>query len=211
MSLKSGRPVFALVDFDGTLMDSTADLVELTRLTLAEWDIYPDPVEMASFLGLPTRERLRRHGVAADALSEAAARFLHHHTHCKYQLSSPMPGASEWLGHTPEVPKWIVSASPYPAVMAGLRYHGLDGAFSHILAAPPHADGMDKIKALAPHHGLLSGFACWMLGDQENDYQAALSLDARFALMGNERNSALRPIADRILNCFNDLLTMPLE
>jgi phosphoglycolate phosphatase-like HAD superfamily hydrolase len=206
----TGVPTMALVDFDGTLMESTADLVELTRQTLAVWGLRPGAEEMEGLLGLPTAERLRRHGVPSDRVSQAAAHFLEFHAACGYERSRPIPGAAWWLATTPHVTKWIVSASPRSAVLAGLQYHGLADSFTRVLAAPPAAT-LDKVAALAPYRARLAGTDCWMLGDQRNDLEAAVSIGARFALVRNPRNGDLVPLADRVLTSFEEFFAAPLE
>jgi phosphoglycolate phosphatase-like HAD superfamily hydrolase len=203
-------PTVVLVDFDGTLMDTAPDLVALTLDTLAIWGLRPAPDAVERLLGLPTAERLRRHGVPEDQLERAAARFLDLHAACQYYRSRPMQGAAAWLAGTSHLAKWIVSASPRSAVVAGLRYHRLAAGFERVLAAPPAA-GLDKVAALLPHRPRLTAARGWLLGDQIGDLDAASSVQARFVLVRNPRNGALEPLADRVIANFEDLLSLPLE
>jgi phosphoglycolate phosphatase-like HAD superfamily hydrolase len=190
-------PTVVLVDFDGTLMDTAPDLVALTLDTLAIWGLRPAPDAV---------ERL----LPEDQLERAAARFLGLHAACQYYRSRPMQGAAAWLAGTSHLAKWIVSASPRSAVVAGLRYHHLATAFERVLAAPPAA-GLDKVAALLPHRPRLAAARGWLLGDQIGDLDAATSVQARFVLVRNPRNSALEPLADRVIANFEDLLSLPLE
>lgn len=199
-----------LVDFDGTLMDSTTDLVELTCRTLDRWGLEVPSAEVEGLLGLPTDERLRRHGMSADQLESSAAYFRSLHAQCRYERSQPMAGSERWLAQTPHWTKWIVSASPESAVLSGLKHHGLDRQFERVIAAPLEG-GLDKVVALAPYRRRLAARCCWVLGDQQSDFEAAASVGARFALMRNLRNEALTPLADRMLTSFEELFDTPLE
>ncbi|MCB1054945.1 MAG: HAD hydrolase-like protein [Acidobacteria bacterium] len=207
---RRGRTPKVLVDFDGTLIDSVPDLVALTLEALAAWRLEPSPRQVEALLGLPTGERLRRHGVPEGELAAGESRFLELHARCRYTRSRPQPGARRWLAATHHVSKWIVSASPRNAVAAGLDEHGLAHHFDRIIGAPAAA-GLDKVAALAPERERLVAAGSWFLGDQRSDLEAARSVGARFALVLNPRNRDLAREADRVLESFEELLVEPLE
>src|SRR5262249_52339635 len=198
------------VDFDGTLMNSAADLVEITKSVLSRWLIDVPVPAIEALLGLPTAERFRHHGLPEHELDEAVRLFAHLHAECRYRLSVPLAGAETWLAATPGLTKWAVSASPWTAVSAGLAKHGLDGFFERVVAAPP-GGGFDKGAALAPERARFAPGMCWFVGDQEGDIAAGRSVGARVALMLTARNAHLASRADRILTSFESLLEDPLE
>ncbi|TDR73901.1 HAD family hydrolase [Paludibacterium purpuratum] len=200
----------ALLDFDGTLMDSMGDLVGMTLETLSHWGLSAASHEVESLMGQPTETRLRHHGMPADQLAHATAFFRKLHAQSRYARSQPMAGAERWLASTPHLRKWVVSASPESAVRAGLKWHGLDRYFEHVMGAPA-ASNLDKVAALAPYRGSFAKACCWFLGDQQGDAEAAASIGARFALMHNPRNTALVPLAARVLTNFESLLETSLE
>jgi phosphoglycolate phosphatase len=208
---------FALIvfDWDGTLMDSEARIVDCLQAAFVDvGQPPPSRTAAAEIIGLGLDEAMARLWPAADAPQRqvVAAHYRRHFLGGNPTSSALFPGALETL-------EWLRTAGYLLAVATGKSRRGLDlslaetGLAGFFQATRCADEGFSK-----PHPGMLLeimdelGVAparTLMVGDTEYDLQMAANagigaLAVCYGVHSPERLRALRPLA-----CLNSLAAIP--
>jgi len=184
----------AIVDLDGTMVDTLGDFVVVLRHTLA--DMGCNPIEIARVdrgfvsmtVGKGTEDLLRRSlahawGLpddateAVEAVPEAWRHYEQHYLRLNGQHSDVFPGVAEGLAQLSAlgVPLACLTNKPTAFAEQLLAAKGLRGHFAHVFGGDAFArkkpDPLPLIKTcealgVPPQHTL-------MVGDSSNDAQAA--------------------------------------
>jgi phosphoglycolate phosphatase len=184
----------AIVDLDGTLVDTIGDFIVVLHHTLAELGCHPVEIAriergfLSETIGKGTEDLLRKSlahawGLTPDAgeIAEALPRALHvyHEVYPRFngQHSEVFPGVAEGLAQLREqgVPLACLTNKPTAFAKELLERKGLRPFFAHVFGGDAFArkkpDPLPLIKTcealgVAPAHTL-------MIGDSSNDAQAA--------------------------------------
>ncbi|MCK6526424.1 HAD-IA family hydrolase [Myxococcota bacterium] len=178
-----------LLDLDGTLIDSRADLAEAVNVVLAEEDLVPLPLDrVLGFVGRGARNLLERSfaaaGRGAEPLSERAVlRWLEVYDAICLDRTRPYPGAVEALDAWRDDGLRLGIVTNKPAsitarILAGL---GLDGRFGVVLGGdslPARKPSGEPVRFALETLGVPPGRAL-MVGDSEVDVLAGRAAGVR--------------------------------
>ena len=165
-------------DFDGTLIDSRADLATAVNLVRADYGLAALPVAtVTQYIGDGVRKLLER-ALAGDTIDipEAIGRMRGHYAAHLVEATTLYPGAAAALRDIVALGYRlaIVSNKPEEPTKAICRHFGIDSLFSVIL-------GGDSCRNLKPHPEPLllclerTGCAVegsWIVGDNHTDMAA---------------------------------------
>jgi phosphoglycolate phosphatase-like HAD superfamily hydrolase len=175
------RPIVAVFDFDGTLVDSDEALI-------------------APFLALGVdRSRVRLGRLLVDECDDHGVTVEDYLDHYDPSVSDPFPGIDELLT---ALPRWGLCSNKHPdsgaSELARLGWHPTATAFA--LGAP---------KSLLPVLTDLgvSGADVLYVGDTDHDRECAGEVGATFALAGWNRRARPEP-GDVVLNAPADVLDL---
>ncbi len=207
----------AIVDLDGTMVDTVGDFDVALRLALA--DLGWPPVGRAFIsrtVGKGSEHLLTRTlaevGAPADLYEAAWARYQHHYLLINGQHSAVFPGVVEGLQALRAAGLPLVCLTNKPGSFARplLAQKGLDGYFDHVFGGDAFAQKkphpLPLLKACealgsAPSRTL-------MVGDSSNDAQAARAAGCPVVLMRYGYNHG-EPVeaagADAVLDRLDDL------
>lgn len=184
----------ALLDLDGTLLDTIPDLADASNATLAELGLAELPQEqVATYVGKGTPNLVARLLQAQDTeagqadpearFQQALASFQHHYHQCNGRRAILYPGVLEGLRVMREqgMKLAIVTNKPTEFTLPLLRLKGLDAYFDHVVCGDtctekkPHPMPMLHACALLgvqPEQALA-------IGDSLNDAHAARAAGVR--------------------------------
>ena len=176
------RPL--LLDLDGTLIDSRADLAAAVNALLAECGIPPLPQAlMMTFVGRGARTLVTRSLEAADPEGrvprdeQTTRRFLGHYRRCLLDNTRPYPGVLEGLQvlRSAGVPMAVVSNKPEGPTRTIVQGLGLAPFFSVVFGGDSFPTRKPEPQMLAEAaQGLGVGLhTCVMVGDSDVDAEAA--------------------------------------
>lgn len=200
------RPKLILMDFDGTIVDSKDALVRLTMNTLDEFNTVKDAELAHELIGIPTKERFTRHGIATEHLNAATDVFDKLHKTDAYSDVATIKGLVPWLEQYRNVPKWVITNSPRFPVEQSLRSLNIFDFFEKIITRED-LNGQSKLEYFRKLPSLSKFWPKWFLGDEHNDLQAGSYIGAVTFLMNNSRNSHLQPFADFNIDNYNTFLS----
>ena len=183
----------AIVDLDGTMVDTLGDFEVALNHTLADLDLPPVTralVERTVGKGsehlirsvLAHQLALPEAGVSAcvtvDALYEAAwQRYQHHYLQCNGQHSAVYPGVQDALQGLSQAGVHLACLTNKPLSFAKplLKAKGLDGFFKHVFGGDSfERKKPDPLPLLKTCEALGTAVAnTLMVGDSSNDAQAA--------------------------------------
>jgi len=198
----------ALIDLDGTLLDTAPDLAAAANATLAELGRPLLPVAVVrDFVGQGIAHLVRRSleastgAAAADALFDAAcARFGEHYARLNGAAAQPFEGVLEGLADMKAMGLRLacvtnkIARFTEPLLVAS----GLRGSFDAVVTSdqagarkPDPAIFLDACRRL----GVPPGEAC-VIGDSANDAEGARAAGCRFLLVpyGYREGRGLREI-----------------
>ncbi|MDP3519766.1 MAG: phosphoglycolate phosphatase [Hydrogenophaga sp.] len=196
----------AIIDLDGTLVDTLGDFVEALNRTLAELSLPPlGGGQVERMIGKGS-ENLLLSAMAhlgepdpATRLPEAWAAYQRHYLDVNGRFSQVFPGALEGLQALRDagLPLACLTNKPLAFARTLLRDKGLDGFFSHVFGGDSFErkkpDPLPLLKTCAalgtlPAHTL-------MVGDSQNDGLAARAAGCPVVLVTYGYNHG-DPIAD---------------
>jgi len=173
------RPIVAVFDFDGTLVDSDEALI-------------------APFLALGIdRSRVRLGRLLADECDDHGVTVEDYLDHYDPSVSDPFPGIDELLAL---LPRWGLCSNKHPdsgaSELARLGWHPTATAFA-----------LGRPKSLLPVLTDLrvGGADVLYVGDTDHDRECAVEVGATFALAGWNRRARPEP-GDVVLNAPADVL-----
>lgn len=192
------RPVpihAALIDLDGTLIDTLGDFSQAIALTLAELGLAAVPSSaIALMVGKGTEHLLHsvlvhslRTEPDAALLARTRAIYLEHYRRLNGQFSAPYPGALQGLRalHAAGIPLVCLTNKPLALAQPLLQAKGMTGYFQHIFGGDSFErkkpDPLPLIQACRT-----LGLPCaqvLMVGDSSNDAQAARAAGCPIVLM----------------------------
>ena len=194
LPLQRGALDAAIVDLDGTMVDTLGDFVEVLRRMLADVGLPPvAAAEVERMVGKGTEHLIASvlHHVLAAQQPEAGARqaavdalfprawdsYQHHYPQVNGQFSHVYPGVLEGLQalRALQLPLACLTNKPTAFAVALLQAKGLDGYFAHVLGGDAFARKKpDPLPLLGTCAALGTAPArTLMLGDSSNDAQAA--------------------------------------
>lgn len=194
----------AIVDLDGTLIDTVGDFEVALRLALA--DLGWPPVSrafIARTVGKGSEHLLTRTlaevGAPAALYEQAWARYQHHYLQINGQHSALFPGAAAGLESLRTHGLKLVCLTNKPGAFARplLAAKGLDGCFEHVFGGDafahkkPHP--MPLLKACEALGTLPANTL--MVGDSSNDAAAARAAGCPVVLVSYGYNHG-EPVAD---------------
>lgn len=178
--MTSPRPV-ALLDLDGTLMDSASGIVASVRAAYERVGLpVPSEAVMRSFAGPPLGWSLATHGVPAELLDDAAAAYADHFGRVGVWDTRVFDGIPQALAALREAGALLVVATAKPQRWAApiCDETGLTPLLDHLVGAP---DDESESKGQIIGRALEwvreatgdAGFRAVMLGDREHDVHGA--------------------------------------
>jgi len=185
----------ALIDLDGTLIDSAPDLAAAANATLADLGMAPVPLEkIRDFVGrgiavLVQRSLAASLGRAPDeaTLADAQARMPAHYEACNGRASVPYPGVVDGLRAMRAAGLKLACGTNKPMRFTRplLERAGLIAYFDAISTSDV-AGGRKPDPAVFLHACRELGVAppqAWVIGDSDNDGDAARAAGCRFLLV----------------------------
>lgn len=178
----------AIIDLDGTLVDTLGDFTETLARTLADLGLPPvAPQAVEHMVGKGTEHLLRsvlahvlgpdRAGEAGALYDAAWARYHHHYPAVNGLHSALYPGAAEGLAalRAAGLTLACLTNKPRAFALALLRAKGIDGAFSQVFGGDSfERKKPDPLPLRKTCEALGSAPArTLMVGDSSNDAQAA--------------------------------------
>ena len=217
----------ALIDLDGTLLDTAPDLAAAANATLAELGRAPLPAEaVRDFVGKGIAHLVRRTletsaGTPPDdaTFDAACARFAAHYERLNGSAAQPFDGVREGLTAMRAMGLRLACVTNKLARFTEplLAASGLRGFFDAVVTSdragarkPDPAIFLDACRRL----GVVAGEAC-VIGDSSNDAEAARAAGCRFLLVpyGYREGRGLHEIeSDGIVPTLREaakLLTLP--
>jgi phosphoglycolate phosphatase len=197
----------AIIDLDGTMVDTLADFEVALNRTMADLDL-PEVNRaavartvgkgsehlirslLAEQLALPEVQGLGQVCPArsVDALFESAwRRYQHHYLEINGQFSEVFPGVTEGLRALGArgFPLACLTNKPLAFAQALLQAKGLDGFFAHVFGGDSFARKKpDPLPLFKTCEALRTAPAqTWMVGDSQNDALAARAAGCPVALV----------------------------
>lgn len=193
--LQLARPLrAAIIDLDGTMVDTLGDFVVVLQHTLA--DMGCNPIEIArvdrgfieATVGKGTEDLLRRSlahawglpddaAEAVEAVPEAWPHYQRHYDRLNGQHADVFPGVREGLQQLRELGVPLACLTNKPTVFAEqlLALKGLRGHFLHVFGGDAFERKKPDPLPLLKTCEALGTAPCdtWMVGDSSNDAQAA--------------------------------------
>ena len=194
----------AIIDLDGTLVDTVGDFEVALNAMLADHGLPPvDRAFITRTVGKGSehliRSTLAQVGAEAGLYASAWARYQHHYLAINGQYSVVYPGVVEGLRRLAAAGLSLACLTNKPAAFARplLVAKGLDGFFGHVFGGdafarqkPDPLPLLETCRALGtlPAHTL-------MVGDSSNDAQAARAAGCPVVLVNYGYNHG-QPVAD---------------
>lgn len=208
-----------LLDLDGTLIDSRADLCEAVNVVLVEADLVPLPLDrVMGFVGRGARHLLERSfaaaGRGADPLPEGAVlRWLEVYDAICLDRTRPYPGAVEAMDawRSDGLALGIVTNKPASVTARILAGLALDDRFGVVLGGdslPVRKPSGEPIRFALETLGVPPGRA-WMVGDSEVDVLAGRAAGVRTLACTwgiGDRERLLSAGPDRVAGSWGDAL-----
>ena len=215
--LKPAHPLrAAIIDLDGTMVDTLGDFVVVLQHTLA--DMGCNPIEIArvdrgfveATVGKGTEDLLRRslahawglpdHAVeAVEAVPPAWQHYQRHYDRLNGQHADVFPGVREGLQQLRELGVPLACLTNKPTVFAEqlLTLKGLRGHFLHVFGGDAFERKKPDPLPLLKTCEALGTAPCdtWMVGDSSNDAQAARAAGCPVLLVTYGYNHG-QPIAE---------------
>lgn len=168
-----------ILDLDGTLIDSRADLTTAVNLARAEFNLGPLPLELvASYVGGGFRDLMARAWPEAGArLDEAAAVARRHYRAHLLDQTSLYPGAEETVRglHADGYALGIVTNKPQEFTETILRAFGLEAYVALAIGGDsglPLKPDPAPLLAVLERCGLRPSPDSWIVGDHVTDLAA---------------------------------------
>ncbi|MEN9229454.1 MAG: HAD family hydrolase [Thermostichus sp. DG02_5_bins_236] len=168
-----------IFDFDGTLVDSEAGILEAIRHTVTALDLPPEAVESwRQMIGIPLEKQLAAllPQPSQTRIPEGIEIYRRYYDDIRPHYSEPFPGILELLATLAErIPLAIASSKRRESILPVLDQWGFGDLFEPIISPAevtypkPHPDSVERILAyhdLAPAHTVL-------IGDTEYDIEMA--------------------------------------
>jgi phosphoglycolate phosphatase len=207
----------ALVDLDGTLVDTIGDFEVALRRMLADLGLPPvDRAFIERTVGQGSEHLIRRTlaeaGGASAAYEEAWRRYQAHYRAINGRHSDVYPGVEEGLGRLRAAGLELVCLTNKPAAFARelLVAKGLAGAFAHCFGGDSFArkkpDPMPLVEACKALG--TSPARTLMVGDSRNDVLAARGAGCAVVLVSygyNHGEPAESAGADRVIDRLDEL------
>ena len=194
----------AIVDLDGTLIDTVGDFEVALNAMLTELGLpHVDRAFIVRTVGKGSEHLIRstlvQAGAAAGLYATAWARYQHHYLAINGQYSAVYPGVVDGLQRLAAAGLPLACLTNKPTAFARplLAAKGLDGFFAHVFGGdafarkkPDPLPLLETCRALGtlPAHTL-------MVGDSSNDAQAAHAAGCPVALVNYGYNHG-QPVAD---------------
>jgi len=174
----------AIIDLDGTLVDTLGDFVQALNLTLQELALPPLPRETVGRLVGKGSEHLILSALARVGVAEPAARYdaawaayQRHYQAVNGRHSEVFPGVREGLAalRARGLPLACLTNKPLAFARELLRAKGLDGHFGHVFGGDSfERKKPDPLPLLKACEALgTAPAATLMVGDSQNDGLAA--------------------------------------
>jgi len=215
--LKPAHPLrAAIIDLDGTMVDTLGDFVVVLQHTLA--DMGCNPIEIArvdrgfveATVGKGTEDLLRRSlahawglpddaAEAVEAVPPAWQHYQRHYDRLNGQHADVFPGVREGLQQLRELGVPLACLTNKPTVFAEqlLTLKGLRGHFLHVFGGDAFERKKPDPLPLLKTCEALGTAPCdtWMVGDSSNDAQAARAAGCPVLLVTYGYNHG-QPIAE---------------
>lgn len=201
-SLAGQRLVAAIVDLDGTLVDTLDDFVAALGAMLEELGLPPgvaDRAFVACAVGKGSAHLVRctltQAGADPTRLASALARYQHHYRIVNGHHASVYPGVVEGLERLAAAGLKLacLSNKPHAFALALLQAKGLARHFSHVFGGDSfERTKPDPLPVLRTCAALASApEATLVIGDSVNDVQAARAAGCPVALVSYGYNHGL--------------------
>ena len=204
LSLALARVSAAIIDLDGTLVDTVGDFEQALARTLAELALPPvDRAFIARTVGRGSMhlltQTLARAGGAPELLESAWAHYQHHYAEVNGRHADVYPGVREGLAAM-RGRGWrlaCVTNKPRAFALALLEAKGLATSFEHVFGGDSFArqkpDPLPLIKACEALGTLPANTL--MVGDSRNDCEAARAAGCPVVLVSYGYNHG-EPVAE---------------
>jgi phosphoglycolate phosphatase len=166
-----------IFDFDGTIVDSSLDVLASLDFALRSVGLVPTRALDSTLIGPPLTIMIREavNNVSDRDLNRAVTAFRQHYDASEYSCTVLYPGIAELLKAAGEIGAraFIATNKPRQATVAILERLGVVSAFSDILCLDDcrATDKIDLIGELLRRHGPASNGG-WMIGDAVGDIRA---------------------------------------
>lgn len=178
MNKLSQKYKYLILDFDGTINDTSQGIYATFTKVLAHFGIDASTLDLSEHIGPPLKYSYTRL-VGADKCDEAIA--LHAKAYAELNavaLSHPYDGAVELLDKLYNSGKYVLgvaSCKYYPHLIASLKMFDIEKYFTHIYAQTETCQfKAEVINALIEENGLPRD-ECLMIGDTLNDIDGAVA------------------------------------
>lgn len=213
----------AIVDLDGTMVDTSGDFVVALSAMLAEFGLPGAELEFVALtIGKGSehlvRSTLAHAGAAADLYETALARYQHHYRAINGRYSTVYPGVVEGLDRLAAqgLKLACLTNKPTAFALALLQAKGLAGYFSQVFGG----DAFERRKPdPLPIVMTCKALACepantLMIGDSSNDAQAARAAGCPVVLVSYGFNHG-HPVhavdADAVIDRLDELAWPPIR
>ncbi len=203
MRLSELKPLAAIIDLDGTMVDTVGDFEEALRLTLADlgWPAVGRDF-ISRTVGKGSQHLLQRTlaevGAPSELQAQAWQRYQQHYLHINGQHASVFDGVHQGLQALRKQGLRLACLTNKPTAFARplLAKKGLDGYFEQVFGGdaftrqkPDPLPLLETCKALA-----LAPAQVLMVGDSANDAQAACGAGCAVVLVSYGYNHG-EPVA----------------
>jgi phosphoglycolate phosphatase len=211
-----GRFTLLVFDWDGTLMDSAANIIECVRGAARDLDLdIPSDDAIRNIIGLGLKEAVTEifPGSDDEQVRQVVERYRVHFLDHRRPPSELFPGAEETL-------RQVADMGFLMAVATGKGRAGLDKVFAYTgLGELFHASRCADDGHSKPHPDMLlqimdelgtQGHETLMIGDTEYDMQMARSAKAHRLGVSYGSHTRERLMESEPLGCLDDIRELPL-